>query len=116
VDLRPAPAVRTSDRPLCIPPAGRESRMLGPRRFRFLNSTRDITPQGWDDAQVEKLWRFNLHYFDDLNAVAAADRVDWHRDLVRAWVRENPPGIGTGWEPYPTSLRIVNWVKWAARG
>ena len=26
---------------------------------------------------------------------------------------ENPPGQGNGWEPYPTSLRIVNWIKWA---
>ena len=23
------------------------------------------------------------------------------------------PARGTGWEPYPTSLRIVNWIKWA---
>ena len=28
---------------------------------------------------------------------------------------ENPPGQGNGWEPYPTSLRIVNWVKWLLR-
>jgi uncharacterized heparinase superfamily protein len=31
-------------------------------------------------------------------------------------VRENPPVRGTGWEPYPTSLRIVNWIKWALAG
>src|SRR5450759_4718040 len=29
---------------------------------------------------------------------------------------ENPPGQGNGWEPYPTSLRIVNWVKWSLDG
>ncbi len=28
------------------------------------------------------------------------------------WIRENPFGKGTGWEPYPTSLRIINWIKW----
>jgi uncharacterized heparinase superfamily protein len=42
--------------------------------------------------------------------------VDWHRDLIQRWIAENPPGHGTGWEPYPTSLRIVNWVKWALAG
>jgi uncharacterized heparinase superfamily protein len=28
-------------------------------------------------------------------------------------VINNPPFIGIGWQPYPTSLRIVNWIKWA---
>ena len=36
--------------------------------------------------------------------------------LLTRWVAENPPGAGNGWEPYPTSLRIVNWVKWALAG
>ncbi len=43
-------------------------------------------------------------------------RTLWHRALVARWVLENPPGRGSGWEPYPTSLRIVNWVKWALAG
>jgi hypothetical protein len=25
-------------------------------------------------------------------------------------------GKGVGWEPYPTSLRIVNWIKWPFSG
>lgn len=29
---------------------------------------------------------------------------------------ENQPGWGNGWEPYPLSLRIVNWIKWALAG
>jgi uncharacterized heparinase superfamily protein len=32
------------------------------------------------------------------------------------WVRENPPAGGSGWEPYPASLRIVNWIKWSLAG
>jgi uncharacterized heparinase superfamily protein len=57
-----------------------------------------------------------MHYFDDLNAQGAEQRVGWHRELMLHWVHENPPGRGTGWEPYPTSLRIVNWLKWALAG
>jgi uncharacterized heparinase superfamily protein len=65
---------------------------------------------------VEKLWRYNQHYFDDLDAEGAGTRAMWHRALLLRWLRENPPGKGTGWEPYPTSLRIVNWIKWALGG
>ncbi|WP_202795429.1 heparinase II/III family protein [Oceanicola granulosus] len=43
-------------------------------------------------------------------------RAGWHRALILDWVAANPPGIGSGWEPYPTSLRIVNWIKWALAG
>lgn len=87
--------------------------MVAADRFRFLNEVRDLPAAGWDDPAVEKLWRYNLHYFDDLNARDAAARSAWHPALVERWIRENPPASGSGWEPYPTSLRIVNWIKWA---
>ena len=31
-------------------------------------------------------------------------------------MEENPPARGTGWEPYPISLRVVNWIKWVLAG
>ena len=37
-------------------------------------------------------------------------------DLIESWMRENPPGSGAAWEPYPLSLRIVNWIKWVLGG
>lgn len=43
-------------------------------------------------------------------------RSGWHRDLITRWIAENPPPRGVGWEPYPTSLRIVNWIKWTLAG
>ena len=33
-----------------------------------------------------------------------------HDRLIRRWIEEHPPGRSPGWEPYPTSLRIVNWT------
>jgi len=69
----------------------------------------------WNDPQQEVLWLYNLHYFDDLNALEAESRFEWHRALINRWIRENPPAVGIGWEPYPLSLRVVNWIKWDLR-
>ena len=116
VDLRPTPPLRL----LCghdwVKSAERRASLLGPERFSFLNEMHDLADHGWDDPALEKLWRYNLHYFDDLNAQNAIARVEWQQALLLRWVRENPPTTGTGWEPYPTSLRIVNWIKWVLNG
>ena len=115
-DLRAAPAVRLPRADAWVRPARRAPSLLGPERVVLLNDVRDLTPSTWDDPSLEKLWRYNLHYFDDLNALDAHSRKHWHIALLLRWVQENPPGSGTAWEPYPTSLRIVNWIKWALGG
>jgi uncharacterized heparinase superfamily protein len=89
---------------------------MGPTEFRFLNEVRSLSQCGWDDPAVAKLWLYNLHYFDDLNAEGSVQRTGWHRALIARWIAQNPAGKGPGWEPYPTSLRIVNWIKWALAG
>lgn len=81
-----------------------------PRRFLFLNEAR--TPSDWNDAQCTKLWLYNLHYFDDLNSDNASERQAQHAVLIDQWIDENPVLKGNGWEPYPLSLRVVNWIKW----
>ncbi|GAB1458706.1 hypothetical protein MASR2M50_04800 [Thauera sp.] len=90
--------------------------MTGPRSFVFLNEPGGLDEIGWDGEQREKLWRYNQHYFDDLNAIDAEARRAWHLALIEDWIAHNPPGQGNGWEPYPLSLRVVNWVKWALSG
>jgi uncharacterized heparinase superfamily protein len=115
-DLRPAPGLRAATGAWVAPTEPAVS-MQGPDTFRFLNAEhRVLGPSAWNDPARDKLWLYNLHYFDDLNAVDAAARADWHRGLLLRWVAENPPVAGNGWEPYPTSLRIVNWIQWALAG
>jgi len=112
-DLRPAPPLRTAARPFPLPPYRRPS-LLGPARFEFLNVARDVDgPASWNAPDADKLWLYNLHYFDDLNAEGRDGRQAWHRALIERWIAENPPGHGNGWEPYPLSLRLVNWTRWA---
>jgi uncharacterized heparinase superfamily protein len=98
-------------------PQWRARSLEGPFEFRFAERSRVVqSAQDWQSSDVSDLWLYNLHYFDDLNAAGADDRTDWHRDWLQRWIIENPVGCGRGWDPYPTSLRIVNWVRWALRG
>ena len=112
---RPPPPVREVTN-AWQPPAQREPSLLGPSHFIFLNEHGLLEEVGWTGDARSKLWRYNQHYFDDLNARSDENRNEWHKDLLSRWVSANPPGEGDGWEPYPTSLRIVNWVKWALAG
>ena len=79
--------------------------------FTFLNSTRTYrgTPK-WRDNTASMLWLYNLHYFDWLNGTNAESTES--PCLVDEWICANPPGSKVAWDPYPTSLRIVNWLKW----
>ena len=116
VDRLPAPKLRVASGVWCLP-SRREPSMLGATEFCFLAQSRLITlASDWDRFEWDKLWRYNLHYFDDLNARDASMRRVWHRALIARWIVENPPGQGTGWEPYPISVRVVNWIKWALAG
>ena len=114
-DLRPAPPLRLATA-AWVAPAAREPSLLAPLRLRFLSAERSLDDCGWDRPDVDRLWRYNLHYFDDLNAQGADQRRAWQRDLLRHWLAQNPPTQGTAWEPYPVSLRVVNWIKFLLSG
>jgi uncharacterized heparinase superfamily protein len=115
-DLRLGPEVRPISG-VWQNPETRPTTMISPNRFRFLNVENSITTAtDWNSPSLPKLWLYNLHYFDDLNAQTSANRKDSHRELMARWVLENPPGQGVGWEPYPLSLRTINWIKWALAG
>jgi len=109
-DLRSAPPRRPPAAPW-IPPATRPAALTGPATARFLNRSGDIgRPEAWQSGQ-ELLWLYNLHYFDDLLSNEAARAPAPRLALIDRWIAENPPATGVGWQPYPTSLRIVNWIK-----
>jgi uncharacterized heparinase superfamily protein len=63
----------------------------------------------WRSPEMPKLWRYNLHYFDYLHD---AERSLAERGgLIEDWIAHNPAGTVDAWEPFPVSLRIVNWIK-----
>jgi uncharacterized heparinase superfamily protein len=95
-------------------PIKKKVSLIDQNTFLFLNKSYDLSKIGWNNSNsnISKLWRYNQHYFDDLNSRGAISRKVWHKKLINLWINQNPVGIGVGWEPYPTSLRIVNWIKW----
>jgi len=109
LDRSPAPSLRPASG-VWQAPAHRAATMSGAREFSFLNEAGSLTREDWEETTRSKLWLYNLHYFDDLNAVGAPARDAWHIALMDDWMQRHPVG-GTGWEPYPCSLRIVNWIK-----
>lgn len=116
-DTSPAPRQRQIKSAVFPLPPLREGSLVEENVFRFLNVERSLPDAAdWNDPGADRLWLYNLHYFDDLNAAGRGRRRAWHERLIARWITENPPGFGAGWEPYPLSLRIVNWIKWEWSG
>ncbi len=118
IDKRPAPGYCEKKGPwLWIEPIPKQQSLLPDNHFCFLNKTFALQfSSDWNNPGIEKLFLYHLHYFDDLNAENNSDRKALHQKLVTRWINENSPGTGNGWEPYPLSLRIVNWIKWHMSG
>ncbi len=109
-DLAPAPELVTAVSPWKA--CSRPPSMSGPTRLSFLGQEHELArASDWNRSDWSRLWLYNAHYFDDLVADGADRRRRWHQALIERWLTDNPPACGTGWEPYPTSLRIVNWLK-----
>lgn len=84
-------------------------------KVRFLNQDGLVNSiNDWNCSNKAKLWLYNLHYFDDLSSCEGPEREALQSMFIAKWIEENPPCAGNGWEPYPTSLRLVNWVKWCS--
>ena len=62
----------------------------------------------WNDSKASYLSLYNRHYFDSFKN---GNRGDWE-SVLELWIAQNPHGSLPGWEPYPLSLRIVNWISW----
>lgn len=84
----------------------------GSDTFLFLNEKEQFT--SWNDTNRNKLWLYNLHYFDWLRQPGLSE--DEGNRWIEKWIEENPAPNGNGWEPYTLSLRIVNWIKWDLSG
>ena len=82
------------------------------RQFSFLNQPAVFDKAiDWLSPGKSRLWRYNLHYFDYLFPDRPLDRRHG-RHLLDDWIRSNPEGTPDAWDPFPISLRMVNWIKY----
>ncbi len=69
-------------------------------------------PALWSDKSGDDLWFYNIHYFDYINNEEVDDKLKYR--LVENWI-DNVSSSSAGSQAYPTSLRIVNWIKWVMK-
>ncbi|SFL76016.1 Uncharacterized conserved protein, heparinase superfamily [Desulfomicrobium norvegicum] len=80
-----------------------------PWAMTFIGVRKSFDPARFDWASMEqdKLWRYNQHYFDYLHEPGRTNGPG----LIESWIAANPQGRADAWEPFPVSLRLVNWIK-----
>jgi len=80
---------------------------LGDSSFCFLNLSKRFEPKiDWNYATYGKLWTYNITYFDFLSQN--------HKDslfLIENFI-DNIYNVKDGLEPFPISLRGINWIKY----
>ena len=72
--------------------------------FRFLNLSKRFKDIDWNYSEYGKLWTYNLTYFDFLST---RDDISLIYDFI-----DKIDTIKDGLEPFPISLRGVNWIKY----
>ena len=81
--------------------------------FAFINRSKRFSGGiDWHFNKYGKLWSYNLNYFDFLNQeeLSKEEGLKLIEDFL------NKIGMNKiGMEPYPISLRIINWVKFLVR-
>ncbi|MDX2030350.1 MAG: alginate lyase family protein [Blastocatellia bacterium] len=81
-------------------------------RFTFLNRTIELVDVDWNRRYEGHLWNYQLHYFGFALPCARAGGEHWRRCRARieSWIEGARPGRSDGWDAYPISLRVVNWL------
>ena len=72
-----------------IKPAKRIKSLRGENNFYFLGSQENYKKLGWNSNNKEKLWLYNLHYFDYLNSHDSTEREAFHKDIIKDWIKNN---------------------------
>ena len=81
--------------------------------FKFLNINQEFKSNiDWNYKYYGKLWAYNLNYFDFLNQKEMSSKEGV--GLILNYI-ENDKTLLDGKEPYPISLRGINWIKFLSK-
>ncbi len=81
------------------------------KKLKIFSENIDFISMNWDVKSKPKLWRYHLHYFDYLEGCNKETGLK----IISNWIEKNPLDRSDAWEPYPISLRVVNWIKFFSR-
>lgn len=82
-------------------------------QFTFLNLSHEFKNNiDWNYKVYGKLWTYNLNYFDFLNQNNMTTGVGL--ELIENY-KKNDTSLKDGKEPYPISLRGINWIKFLSK-
>lgn len=96
------------------------ARELAGGRVEFLHVAR---PFDWEDKwnlpEETPLWNYNLHYFEFLFSLirewkdsAQPEYLQAIKRSITGWIEQNRREAGgTGWDPYPVSMRLKCWLS-----
>lgn len=85
----------------------------GKDTFEFLNISHVFEAEiDWNYSAFGKLWTYNLNYFDFLNQESISSEEGLA--LINDYIKKNVI-LKDGKEPYPISLRGINWVKFLSK-
>ncbi|MDI9408657.1 MAG: alginate lyase family protein [Candidatus Pacebacteria bacterium] len=73
-------------------------------------------PNKWNGYSYPLLELYHLHYFDFLHDHSILQNPDFGYELIFEWIDNNQSMDSIAWDSYPTSLRIVNWIKFINTG
>ena len=78
--------------------------------FEFLNVTNTFH-DAWDDDSKGALWRYNLNYMDFLlqPSMSVKEGLEWIERFIASM-----PQNSVADDPYPISLRGINWIKFVS--
>lgn len=80
--------------------------------FLFLNLAHKFESEiDWDFKKYGKLWTYNLNYFEFLNQGKNNQHQSEYHDLLHDFILKLPK-LKNANEPFPSSLRIINWIKY----
>ncbi|MDA9729440.1 heparinase II/III family protein [SAR86 cluster bacterium] len=89
------------------------SKINDEQTFSFMKISTDLNNNDlWNENNHPKLWNYNLNYFDFLLSNQVSNQNGLPEKLVNSWIDKNINFLRSAWDPYPISLRTVNWIKW----
>lgn len=84
-----------------------------PFEFKFLNISHNFLDKiDWNESSNHKLWLYNLNYFEFLNQKKISKKQGLF--LINDFLK-NYKNLIDGKESYPTSLRIINIIKFISK-